>query len=121
MAASPWQVLWRIALPQRWPALVAAWLAAFAVAAGDLAWAHLVTPPGIDLIQRRVFGLVHSGVEEQVAAISLVNVIAYALLAGLILWLLRRVGYARKRNAGPVSWWAHATLHWRRLSTLHDL
>ena len=87
--ASPWQALWRIALPQRWTALVAAWLASFAIAAGDLAWAQLVRPAGMDLIQRRVFGLVHSGVEEQVAAISLVNIIAYALLAGLILWLLR--------------------------------
>jgi ABC-type Fe3+ transport system permease subunit len=87
--ASPWRVFWRIALPQRWMALVAAWLAAFAIAAGDLAWGQLVRPAGMDLIQRRVFGLVHSGVEEQVAAISLVNIIAYALLAGLILWLLR--------------------------------
>jgi iron(III) transport system permease protein len=87
--ASPWQVLWRIALPQRWRALVAAWLAAFAIAAGDIAWAQLIRPAGMDLIQRRVFGLVHSGVEEQVAAISLVNVFAYALLAALILWLLR--------------------------------
>jgi hypothetical protein len=90
--ASPWRVFWRIALPQRWMALVAAWLAAFAIAAGDLAWAQLVRPAGMDLIQRRVFGLVHSGVEEQVAAISLVNVIAYAALAGSILWLVRRVG-----------------------------
>jgi ABC-type Fe3+ transport system permease subunit len=82
-------VLWRIAVPQRWMALVAAWLAAFAIAAGDLAWGQLVRPAGLDLIQRRVFGLVHSGVEEQVAAISLVNITAYALMAGLILWLLR--------------------------------
>jgi iron(III) transport system permease protein len=85
---SPWQVFRRIALPERWRPLAAAWLAAFAVAAGDLAWAHLVTPPGLDLIQRRVFGLVHSGVEEQVAAISLVNAIAYTLAALLILRLL---------------------------------
>jgi ABC-type Fe3+ transport system permease subunit len=88
--ASPWQVLWRITLPQRWPALAGAWLAGLAIAAGDLAWAQLVRPAGMDLIQRRVFGLVHSGVEEQVAAISIVNVIAYAVLATLILWLVRR-------------------------------
>lgn len=86
---SPLQVLWRIALPQRWRAICAAWLAALAVTAGDLAWVHLVTPPGMDLIQRRVFGLVHSGVEEQVAAISLVNIAVYAALAGAILRLLR--------------------------------
>lgn len=87
--ASPLRVFWRIALPQRWQALVAAWLAAFAIATGDLAWSQLVRPAGMDLIQRRVFGLVHSGVEEQVAAISLVNIIAYAAIAGVILWLLR--------------------------------
>jgi ABC-type Fe3+ transport system permease subunit len=85
---SPWQVPWRIALPQRWAALTGAWLAGFAVAAGDLAWVHLVTPPGMDLIQRRVFGLVHSGVEEQVAAISLVVVFTYAAVAGLVIWLV---------------------------------
>jgi iron(III) transport system permease protein len=87
--ATPWQTFRRIAVPQRWRPLAAAWLAAFAVAAGDLAWAHLVTPPGLDLIQRRVFGLVHSGVEEQVAAISLVNVIVYTLAALLIFRLLK--------------------------------
>src|SRR5262249_5771691 len=85
---SPWQILRHIALPLRWPALAGAWLAAFAVAAGDLAWVHLVTPPGMDLIQRRLFGLVHSGVEEQVAAISLVIVFVYAAVALVALQLL---------------------------------
>jgi iron(III) transport system permease protein len=85
---SPRRVFWRIAVPQRWRAIFAAWIAAFAVAVGDLAWSHLVTPPGLDLLSRRVFGLVHSGVEEQVAAISLVNIIACAVLAAAILWLL---------------------------------
>jgi iron(III) transport system permease protein len=85
----PRQMLWRIALPQRWPAVLAAWLAAFAIAAGDLAWSLLVLPPGMDTVQRRVFGLVHSGVEEQVAGISLVMVAAYAILAVLILRLVR--------------------------------
>ena len=86
---SPLGVFWRIAVPQRWRAMTASWIAAFAVAAGDLAWAHLVTPPGLDLLQRRVFGLVHSGVEEQVAAISLVVIIAYAAMAIAVLALLR--------------------------------
>jgi iron(III) transport system permease protein len=86
---SPMRVFWRVALPQRWRAVVAAWLAAFAIAAGDLAWSQLVTPPGLDLLSRRVFGLVHSGVEEQVAAISLVNIIVYSALAAAVLTLLR--------------------------------
>jgi len=86
---SPARVFWKIALPQRWRAVVAVSIAAFAVAAGDLAWAHLVTPPGLDLLSRRVFGLVHSGVEEQVAAISLMNVIIYTVLAIAVSRLLR--------------------------------
>ncbi len=86
---SPARVFWKIALPLRWRAVLAAAIAAFAVAAGDLAWAHLVTPPGLDLLSRRVFGLVHSGVEEQVAAISLFNILVYAVLAMVTLRLLR--------------------------------
>jgi iron(III) transport system permease protein len=85
---APRQVFWKIVVPMRWGAILATFIAAFAIAAGDLAWAHLVTPPGLDLLSRRVFGLVHSGVEEQVAAISLVVIFAYAVLALLVMQLL---------------------------------
>ncbi len=95
---SPLRVFAKIALPQRWRAVLAAWIIAFAVAAGDLAWCHLVTPPGLDLLQRRVFGLVHSGVEEQVAAISIVVILAYAAIAGLALWLIDRQERARQHT-----------------------
>jgi iron(III) transport system permease protein len=91
---SPRQVFWRIAAAQRWRSILAAWIAAFAISAGDLAWVHLVTPPGLDLLQRRVFGLVHSGVEEQVAAISLCTVILYAALAIVTM----RLFFRQKRN-----------------------
>jgi iron(III) transport system permease protein len=91
--AGPIRTLWLIALPQRWPAIVGAWLAAFAVAAGDLAWSLLVLPPGVDTIPRRVFGLVHAGVEEQVAGICLIVVLAYAVLAASILALSRSRSY----------------------------
>ncbi|MEX2173371.1 MAG: ABC transporter permease subunit [Pirellulaceae bacterium] len=91
--AGPGQTLWRIALPQRWPAIAGAWLAAFAIAAGDLAWSLLVLPPGVDTLPRRVFGLVHAGVEEQVAGICLVVVAVYIVLAGLVLSLLGRRSY----------------------------
>jgi ABC-type Fe3+ transport system permease subunit len=87
---SPLRVFVRIALPQRWPAIAAAWLVALAIAAGDLAWCHLVTPPGLDLLQRRVFGLVHSGVEEQVAAISLIVTLAYAIIAIVAMGFMAR-------------------------------
>lgn len=94
---SPRRVFWKIAVPQRWRPILATWIAAFAVAAGDLAWAHLVTPPGLDLLSRRVFGLVHSGVEEQVAAISLIVIFAYAALATVVLLLWRAQQHVGRR------------------------
>src|SRR5439155_11161251 len=94
---TPPQVFRKIAWRQRRPTIFAAWLIALAIAAGDLAWAHLVTPPGLDLLQRRGFGLVHSGVEEQVAAISLLNIIVYAVLATSVLRLLRSQHAGRQR------------------------
>jgi len=91
---SPLGIFRKIAWPQRRRVIIAAWLVALAVAAGDLAWAHLVTPPGLDLLQRRVFGLVHSGVEEQVAAICLVVLLVYGVLAFVVMRLLRNAGSA---------------------------
>ena len=87
--AGPLRTFWLIALPQRWLALGGAWVASFAIAAGDLGWSHLVIPAGGDTIQRRVFGLVHAGVEEQVAALCLTVVVTYAALAGVMLAILR--------------------------------
>jgi iron(III) transport system permease protein len=77
--------LWLVALPQRWLAIGGAWLAALAIASGDLAWSLLVIPAGVDTVPRRIFGLVHIGVEEQVAGICLVAIAGYALLAGVVL------------------------------------
>lgn len=85
---SPPAVFWRVAMPMRWRAVVAAGLVALALAAGDLAWSHLVTPPGIDLLQRRVFGLLHAGVEEQVAAVALVQSALYAMISVAVMRLM---------------------------------
>jgi ABC-type Fe3+ transport system permease subunit len=87
--AGTWRTLWQIVLPQRRLAIAGAWLAAFAIAAGDLAWSLLVLPPGVDTIARRLFGLVHAGVEEQVAGICLIVVLVYGVLAAAVLSLLR--------------------------------
>ncbi len=93
--AGPLCRFWLIALPQRWTAIAGAWLAALAIAAGDLAWSHLVMPPGMETVQRRVFGLIHYGADEQVAGICLVVAAAYAVLAGSIVGLLRHTSPKR--------------------------
>jgi iron(III) transport system permease protein len=88
-------LLWRIILPQRAAAVAAAGVIAFAIGLGDLAWSILVLH--VDTVQRRVFGLIHYGVEEQVAAISLVTLLLFLVLAGSL-----QVGFrVTKANRKP--------------------
>jgi len=79
----------RIGLPSRWRSLAGAWLAAFAVASGDLAASILVIPPGITTIPVRVFGLLHSGVDDQVAGICLTTVWGFCTIGTVLPWLMR--------------------------------
>jgi len=81
---------WSLGVAQHWPVLAGAWLAALAVATGDLSASILVLPPGISTIPVRVFGLLHSGVDDQVAGISLTVVGSFVLLGWLLIVLLRR-------------------------------
>jgi iron(III) transport system permease protein len=81
---------WWVVVPQRAPSLAAAWLAALAVSVGDLSASILVVPPGVTTITVRVFGLLHSGVDDQVAGISLNVAIGFALVASLAIWMWRR-------------------------------
>ncbi|MFO0789353.1 MAG: ABC transporter permease subunit [Pirellulales bacterium] len=87
-----WGQLVRIAAPQRAPAIVAAWLIAFAVSIGELAATILVMPPqqGATALSIQVFQLLHYGVDDRVAAICIVMVAAIAVLTGLAAKLLRR-------------------------------
>ena len=86
-----WGRLLRIAVPQRWPALIAAWLIALAVAVGELAATVLVMPPqrGATALSIQVFQLLHYGVDDRVAAICLVMVISIAAMTGIAALLLR--------------------------------
>ena len=87
-----WGQLLRIALPQRWPAVAAAWLIALAIAVGELAATVLVMPPqrGATALSIQMFQLLHYGVDDRVAAICLVMVFAIAALTGIAAVLLQR-------------------------------
>jgi iron(III) transport system permease protein len=77
-----------------WPArrelLIAAWCASFAFAAGDLAATVLVIPPGVFTLSIRIFGLLHAGVDDQVAAVCLVNILLCIVLAMVVKRLVGR-------------------------------
>lgn len=91
---------WRVVIPQRAASLAAAWLAALAISVGDLSASILVLPPGVTTIPVRVFGLLHSGVDDQVAGIGLTLAIAFAALAELAIALWRRGGGAVRQAGG---------------------
>lgn len=82
-----------IALPQRWALVIAAGLAAFVIASGDVSASLLVLPPGPrETIARRMFGLIHIGADDQVAGVAIVCWLAYlALAAGVLALVARRV------------------------------
>jgi iron(III) transport system permease protein len=79
-----------IALPQRWPAVAAAWLIGLAVAVGELAATVLVVPPGPTTISVRIFSLLHYGVEDRVASICLVLVLGLVVVAVVVMTLVAR-------------------------------
>ena len=78
-----WRQLWAIALPLRWPAVVATLCMTLVVAVGDLAATLLVAPPGVSTLSIRIFGLLHYGAEDRVSALCLALALALGALATL--------------------------------------
>lgn len=79
--AGPLVRLYRVALPMRLPAVGLAFLVSLAMTLGDLAASILVVPPSVVTLSIHVFGLLHYGVEDQVAAICLAMIGMFAVLA----------------------------------------
>lgn len=88
--ASGWQQLFGIVLPMRFPGIAAAFCLSLVVAISDLAATLLVLPPGVTTISTRVFGLIHYGAEDRVAALSFALAAGTALLTLLAWQLLKR-------------------------------
>jgi iron(III) transport system permease protein len=85
----------RIALPLRLPGVAMAGLAAAVIAVGELSATLLVAPPGLTTISMRIFQLLHNGVDDRLAALSLAIIGAIGVVsAGLgviAAWGRRRV------------------------------
>lgn len=78
---------WFFGIGQRKLALGVAWLVAAAIAGGDLTTSILVAPPGVTTLPIRVFNLLHAGVDDEVAAICLLNIAVIAALGAVVLFL----------------------------------
>jgi iron(III) transport system permease protein len=84
--ASPWQQLVKLALPTRSALLLCAFLASVVFNLGDLAASILVVPPGVSTLAIRVFGLIHYGVEDRLAALCLATMGILFLFGVLVVW-----------------------------------
>jgi iron(III) transport system permease protein len=63
-------------------------LAAFSISIGELAATILVLPPGVNTLPITIFGLIHYGVDDQVAGICLVLVGLFTAISIVAVWLM---------------------------------
>lgn len=61
------------------------WLFGF----GELAASNGVLPAGVDTLSRRMFGLIHAGVDDQVAAVNLLQMSVYSIAYLLLFRVVR--------------------------------
>ncbi|HEV3168309.1 MAG TPA: ABC transporter permease subunit [Isosphaeraceae bacterium] len=88
----PWGQIRLVALPMTRGATLAAWFAAFALALGELPVTNLVEPPSrTTLLAKRVWELMHYGVESRLAAVGLVMLAAIGAVGLLAAWALGRL------------------------------
>ncbi|MEX0586079.1 MAG: ABC transporter permease subunit, partial [Pirellulales bacterium] len=88
--AGPWTRFWQIAVPMRRGAFAGAWLAAFALAVGEIAATKVVLPPGVQTITAELFGLLHYGADDQVAAICLTLAAGMGIPSAVVAGMTRR-------------------------------
>lgn len=88
--ATWWGRMLRIGLPMNISMAAVAWLVVFALSAGELAATVLVMPPGTPTLTIRLFQLLHYGIEDRVAAVSVVLLASVSLVAVMALWLSGR-------------------------------
>lgn len=65
-------IFWRFGILDQLPKLFGCWLVTFAICVGELSASQLVLPPGMDTLPRLMLGLLHAGVEDMTAGITIV-------------------------------------------------
>ncbi|MFM8252183.1 MAG: ABC transporter permease [Planctomycetota bacterium] len=80
----PWRQLWVVVLPQRRAVVLASGLLAWVLAAGDVTVSILLLPPGETTVAIRTFQLVHAGVDDRLAGLTLATILMFGCLGVLI-------------------------------------
>jgi iron(III) transport system permease protein len=90
----------RVVIPLSLRPIVAAWAIAFAIALGELAATNIATPPGVPPISVVIWGLLHTGVDSNLAGVALI-VLLVVTGAGLFALGAVRSLQAIQRPAAP--------------------
>ena len=87
LGAPPWRAALQVTLPAILPAVIAAWMLAFALSLDDLVIASFTTGPGATTLPMRIYSAVRLGVSPQVNAAStvMIAVAGMAVLAATVL------------------------------------
>lgn len=87
--AGPLTQFWRFGFRDQWLSVFGAWLLLFAFCYGELSASQLVLPPGMDTIPRLMLGLLHAGVDDATAGLTIVSIFVVSLLTLLGTLLMR--------------------------------
>ena len=91
--ASPIQRFFRLGIAGNRLAIFGVWLVMFSLCFGELSTTQMVLPPGMDTIPRLTLGLLHAGVDEMTAALTIVTV------SGIIGISMAGLGMIRLNNS----------------------
>jgi len=87
--AGPLTRFWRIAIPQRRPAVAVAWLVAFAAALAEVDATFIVRPAGVETLSTWVFEQLHNGPEDVVTSVCLALFLGFQCLTAVV-WMMAR-------------------------------
>ena len=99
--AKLWQTMRSIIVPLLGTALVNAFGIVFILSFRELGGATLVTPPRQQLMMTQIFQLYDSGSYSAVYALNVLSFLITTVSLGVLLLLLRAIGYAGRRGISP--------------------
>lgn len=95
--ASSWKIFWQFGIIANWMPILGIAILCFVLAYGDLSASQMVLPPGVETVPRLTLGLMHAGVNEMTAALSIVNISAI-LLVSLSGWKLISLKWRNRKQ-----------------------
>jgi iron(III) transport system permease protein len=76
---------------RNWLIVGTVWMLSLVLAMGDLSASFYLVPPGVDTLSRRTLGLLHSGVNNETAALGIWNYLLVLLIASLTYAMALRI------------------------------